>query len=193
MLSQCLTLSKVCVGVCGDLSSVLGFQGGGGGFLCSLSILTLSFSVLHFWTQRLFFLFAIVSVDECLAIFSSGGFETGRTNDLGSFVPGLKGRGNGAYCKEEQLSGECSLFIYMSYFRFSFSRSFFYLKLSWQSLVKPIESEVKNSLKELWKTSLFNVWGNFPFLLLILKIRNWHIIAVLMVEEVPIKTICNLC
>lgn len=48
--------------------------------------------------------FVIVPADECLAILSSGGFATGWTNDLSSFVLSLKRTGDSAYCKEEQFT-----------------------------------------------------------------------------------------
>lgn len=45
--------------------------------------------------------FVIVPADECLTVPSSGGFETGWTNDLSSFVLHLKGAGYNAYCQEK--------------------------------------------------------------------------------------------
>lgn len=45
--------------------------------------------------------FVIVPADECLAILSSGGFETDWTNDLSSFVPSLKETLDSDFWKEQ--------------------------------------------------------------------------------------------
>lgn len=73
MLSHCLTLREVCVGVFGDFCSVLGL-----GAPFSLLYPTLLCAALFCLSEhRDSFFFVIVPADECLAISSSGGFETG--------------------------------------------------------------------------------------------------------------------
>lgn len=70
-------------------------------------------SVLHFWTQSFF---VIVPADECLAILSSEGLKTGWTNDLGSFVPSLKGIEDSVIAKGSSLrvNVKCTLFTFTS-------------------------------------------------------------------------------
>lgn len=81
------------------------------------------------------FFFAIVPMDECLTISCSGGFETGWTNDLASFVPGLKGTGNGAHWRKEHFVQSAPS---------SYVQLLFYLYLCWKlslwSLIRPIKS-----------------------------------------------------
>lgn len=78
--------------LCGCLLRPLFSLGFGGGPPFSLSSILLRHAPLRsafLNTETL--LFVIVPSDECLAILWSGGFGRGWTNDLGSFVPNLKG------------------------------------------------------------------------------------------------------
>lgn len=104
-----LWLSKVCVGVCGDLSKSLDFR--------LLSFPSFPLSIAQFClsehTDFFFFFSIIVASVECVAVLSSGGFGRVWTNDLSSFVMCLKRMGYKCLLQRGTVHVECSFFKYL--------------------------------------------------------------------------------
>lgn len=142
MLSQCLTHREVCGGVFGDLCSVLSL---GGPFSLSLPFLLCIALLCSAFLNAQTLFFIIVPADECLVILSSGGFETGWTNDLSSFVPSLKGTWDsdlerGAVCIDCPFS-----YLHLCCFRGGVFWSFFI----WEVLLVKLENAWIRSSKNL--------------------------------------------